>query len=76
MARMRCLSMSCGLNRRSSSRSMWYCAVMSSASAGTMNSSTALRSMWRRNRSPSPFPWLAPSMMPGMSAMTNDRLSR
>ena len=76
MAKTRCLSMSCGLKRRSSSSRISYCRVMSSASAGTMKSRTALRSMCRRNRRPRPRPSLAPSMMPGISAMTNVRLPR
>ena len=76
MASTRCLSINWGLKCCNSRNRMLYCSVMSSASAGTINSNTALRSMCRRKRSPRPRPSLAPSMMPGMSAMTKERPSR
>ena len=72
----RCLSSISGLKVRSSFSRISYSLRMSSLSAGTMNSRSELRSMWRRKRSPRPLPALAPSMMPGMSAMTNDLPSR
>ena len=76
MANTRFLMSRSGLNSRNSCSRISYSLLISSASAGTKNSSTALRSMWRRNLSPRPFTSEAPSMMPGMSAMTNDWLSR
>ena len=42
----------------------------------TMKSNSELRSMCRRNRKPKPLPSEAPSIIPGISAMTNDLLSR
>ena len=45
-------------------------------SAGIMNSKTEFRSICRKNLNPRPLPSLAPSIMPGMSAITNEVLSR
>ena len=72
----RCLSSNSGLYCVNSPSRISYSRRISSASAGTMNNSTELRSIWRRKRSPSPRPSCAPSMIPGMSAMTNDLPSR
>ena len=72
----RCLLSISGLNFSSSLFSSSYSRFMSSVSPGTMKRRSELRSMWRRKRSPRPFPSLAPSMIPGMSAMTNDLWSR
>ena len=75
-ARTLCLSSMSGLKFRSSLSSISYSFLMSSVSPGTIKSNRELRSIWRRNRSPSPLPSLAPSIIPGMSAMTNDLWSR
>ena len=71
-ANTRCLSNISGLKVRSSFSKTSYSLRMSSLSAGTINSSNELRSIWRKKRSPKPFPWLAPSIIPGMSAITKD----
>src|SRR6267142_67773 len=52
-----------------------YVACGSGLSIGTSTARMRVRSTCCRKRSPSPFPSCAPSMMPGMSATTNDRLS-
>ena len=71
----RCLSSISGLKFSSSLSSMLYSRRMSSVSPGTMKSNSELRSMCLRKRSPKPLPSLAPSIIPGMSAITNDLLS-
>src|SRR6266566_3055715 len=58
-------------SRRSSS----YVACGSGLSTGTSTATARVRSTCWRKRRPSPFPSCAPSMMPGMSATTNERLS-
>ena len=75
-ARMRCLSSKPSLNCATSLRRISYSRRMLSVSPGTMKSKIELRSMWRRKRNPKPRPSAAPSMMPGMSAITNERPSR
>ena len=70
MASTRCLSSISGLKFFNSPSNTSYSFLISSVSPGTIKSSRELRSIWRRNRKPKPFPSLAPSMMPGMSAMT------
>ena len=53
-----------------------YSRLMSSVSPGTIKSNRELRSIWRRKRKPSPLPSEAPSIIPGISAITNDLPSR
>ena len=52
--------------------SISYSALISSVSPGTMKRRREFRSIWRRNLNPSPLPSEAPSMIPGMSAITKD----
>src|SRR5690554_4828698 len=72
IAIMRSLSSNSGLNCSSSFNKIRYSSAMSSASAGSKNNNTLFRSMWRRNRRPIPFPLCAPSIIPGISAITNE----
>ena len=76
MASTRCLSNISGLKVANSFSRISYSLRISSVSPGTIKSNKELRSIWRRKRSPSPFPSLAPSIIPGISAMTKDFPSR
>ena len=76
MAKMRALVSNSGLYCSNSLSRILYSLTISLLVTGTMNSSTALRSICRKNRKPRPRPSLAPSMIPGISAMQNDRPSR
>ena len=66
----RCFCSISGLKLASSFNRISYSRLISSVSPGTMKSNKELRSIWRRKRRPSPLPSLAPSMIPGMSAIT------
>ena len=55
----------------SSFKRIAYSLLMSSLSAGIKNNNAELRSIWRKKRCPKPFPSAAPSIIPGISAITN-----
>ena len=72
MANKRDLSMSSLLYNFNSRCKMAYSFLIFSLVAGTKNNKVALRSIWRRKRVPKPFPSWAPSIIPGISAITKD----
>src|SRR5574344_1356793 len=76
IAKICCLSTNSGLYTASSLRKISYSLAMLSLSAGTKNNKIELRSICRKNRKPKPFPSEAPSIIPGISAIQKDLLSR